>query len=145
MRTRSLILLAGVVGMTLGWAQDQVTAAPDAPGRAARLGLVVDNVSFQPGSVDDWVPATVNRPLTTGDRLWTDTGARAEINLGSSVFRLNSHTNFSFISLDDRIAQVQLSTGSVNLRVRRLADDESVLEDRGRGPGLDRRRTGRCC
>ena len=98
--------------------------APDAPSRAARLSLVSGTVSFQPGSVEDWVPATLNRPMTTGDRLWTEAGARAELHLGSAALRLNGRTNVSFINLDDRTAQVQLSLGTLSVRVRRLADDE---------------------
>ena len=101
----------------------------DVPGRAARLGLIQGQVSFQPGSVDDWVPATPNRPLTTGDRLWTEAGARAEIHLGSAAMRLNGRTNFSFINLDDRTAQMQLSLGTMSVRVRRLADDEVIEVD----------------
>ena len=97
---------------------------PDAPGRAARLSLVSGTVSFQPGSVDDWVPAEVNRPMTTGDRLWTEAGARAELHLGSAALRLNGRTNVSIINLDDRTAQLQLSLGTLSVRVRRLADDE---------------------
>ncbi len=156
MWTRSFVLLsAGVVGMTLVWAQgqapvpagqpqgqapvqppqqpqpqgDQQAPAADAPGRAARLGLVTGNVTLQPGSIEDWIPAPQNRPLTTGDRLWTDTGGRAEVNVGSMVFRLNSRTNFTIINLDDRVAQVQVSSGTVNVRVRKIGDDESVEID----------------
>ncbi len=109
--------------------QGQAPAGGDVPGRAARLGLINGQVSFQPGSVDDWVPATPNRPLTTGDRLWTEAGARAEIHLGSAAMRLNGRTNFSFINLDDRTAQMQLSLGTMNVRVRRLADDEVIEVD----------------
>lgn len=103
--------------------------SPDVPGRAARLSYVAGAVSFQPGSVDDWVPATLNRPMTAGDRLWTDTGARAELQLGSMAIRLNGQTNVSFINLDDRTAQLQVSLGTVSVRVRRLADDEVVEVD----------------
>ena len=42
--------------------------AADPPGRAARLSYIVGTVSFQPGGVDDWVPAEANRPMTSGDR-----------------------------------------------------------------------------
>src|SRR5579871_2210464 len=102
---------------------------PDVPGRAARLGLIQGSVSFQPGGVEDWVAATPNRPLTTGDRLWTEAGSRAEVHLGSAAMRLNGRTNFSFINLDDQIAQMQLSLGTLNVRVRRLADDETIEVD----------------
>jgi hypothetical protein len=103
--------------------------AADPPGRAARLSYVNGTVSFQPGGVEDWVPAELNRPMTTGDRLWTEEGSRAEMNLGSLAFRLNSRTNFTFLNLDDKTAQVQLSLGTLNIRLRRLADDEAVEID----------------
>src|SRR5579862_587407 len=125
MRINTLILTASALAACLAFAQDQPQAeGPDVPGRAARLSFVQGAVSFQPASVEDWIPATLNRPITTGDRLWTEPGARAELHLGSAAFRLNGHTNFSFINLDDRTAQVQLSLGSLSVRVRRLADDE---------------------
>ena len=101
----------------------------DPPSRAARLGLIEGNVTFQPGGVEDWVPATLNRPITTGDRLWTDDGARAELNLGSAAFRLNGRTNFTFVNLTDNLAQVQVSSGTLDVRVRRLSDQESVEID----------------
>ncbi len=101
----------------------------DPPTRAARLGLVEGNVSFQPGGVEDWVPATLNRPISTGDRLWTDAGARTELHLGSSAFRLNGRTNFTFVNLTDALAQVQVSSGTLDVRVRRLAEQESVEID----------------
>jgi len=104
-------------------------AATDPPGRAARLSYINGTVSFQPGGVDDWVPAEVNRPMTTGDRLWTGGGSRAEMNLGSLAFRLSSRTNFTFVNLDDKTTQVQLSLGSLNVRLRRLAEDEAVEID----------------
>jgi len=33
-------------------------------------------VSFQPAGVTDWVNATINRPLTTGDHVWVGDGDR---------------------------------------------------------------------
>jgi hypothetical protein len=101
----------------------------DPPGRAARLSYIGGTVSFQPGSVEDWIPATLNRPMTTGDRLWTESGARAEMHIGSAAVRLNGRTNFAFLNLDDRTAQIQVSVGTVSVRLRRLADDESFEID----------------
>jgi len=101
----------------------------DPPSRAARLSYMSGTVSFQPGSVEDWVPATLNRPMTTGDRLWTEPGARAEMHIGSAAVRLNGRTSFAFLNLDDRMAQIQVSVGTVSVRLRRLADDESFEID----------------
>ena len=49
--------------------------------------------------------------------------------IGSAAVRLNSRTNFAFLNLDDRTTQIQVSVGSVSVRLRRLADDESFEID----------------
>jgi FecR protein len=135
MRPLLLITMGAFAALAQDAPQGPITPSPsqepqgDVPGRAARLALINGSVSFQPGSVEDWVPATPNRPLTTGDRLWTDTNSRAEISLGSADMRLSGQTNFSFINLDDRTAQMQLSMGSMSVRVRRLNEDEVIEVD----------------
>src|SRR3989440_8768746 len=105
----------------------------DPPGRVGRLSFVAGSVSFRPGDVDDWVAATVNYPLHNGDHLWTDNDARAEITAGSTAFRLASMSAFGFLALDDRTAQVRLSQGSLNVRVRDLGEDESLEIDTPNG------------
>ena len=67
------------------------------------------------------------RPMTTGDKLWADQDSRAELQLGSAVIRLNANTGFSFLNLDDNTVQIQLTSGSLNVRVRRL-DQDDVFE-----------------
>ncbi len=44
----------------------------DPPARAARLSYAQGAVSFEPAGTDDWVDAVVNRPMTSGDKIWTD-------------------------------------------------------------------------
>src|SRR5437773_10237335 len=101
----------------------------DPPNRVGRLSFITGSVSFRPGDVDDWTDATVNYPLHNGDHLWTDSDARAEITVGSTAFRLAPLSAFGFLALDDRTAQVRLSQGSLNVRVRDLGDDESLEID----------------
>jgi hypothetical protein len=101
----------------------------DPPGRVARLGFIRGNVSFEPAGTEDWVSAVVNRPLTTGDKLWNDNDSFSELHLGSASIRLGSNTGFSFLNLTDTMTQVQLTEGSLNIRVRRLADDETFEVD----------------
>src|SRR5579863_3035605 len=125
MNRRLLFLAAGsLLVASAAYADDD-----DPPSRAARLSYISGTVSFQPGGIEDWVPATLNRPLTTGDRLWTDTGARAELLLGSAAFRLGARTNFTFLSLTDDTAQVQLSSGTLSVRVRNLFEQENIEVD----------------
>jgi hypothetical protein len=45
------------------------------------------------------------------------------------VIRLSSNTGFSFLNLDDNTVQIQLTSGSVNVRVRRLDRDDVVEID----------------
>ena len=48
------------------------TRAADPPTRVARLSYVGGAVSFSPAGDDQWAQAVLNRPLVTGDRLWSD-------------------------------------------------------------------------
>ena len=99
-------------------------AAADPPSRVARLGYLSGPVSFSPAGEDDWVRASINRPLTTGDRLWADAGSRVEIQVGGAMIRMNAGTGVSVLNLDDRIAQLQLTQGELNVRVWRLEPNQ---------------------
>src|SRR5229473_6304543 len=102
-------------------AQDQpYQGQDDPPSRVARLVYMECSVSFDPAGEQDWVEATPNRPMTTGDKIWADKDSRAELQLGSASIRLSANTGMSFLNLDDRTAQIQLTSGSLNIRVRRL-------------------------
>jgi len=119
---RAFAFVTGVALLTISsW------ASADPPSRVARLGYMTGAVSFSPAGEDDWIQASINRPLTTGDRLWADAGARTEIQIGGAVIRMNARTSVSILNLDDRIAQLQLTQGALNVRVRRF-DPDQVFE-----------------
>ena len=115
----SIAVLLGAALLQSAKAQDQ----DDPPGRVARLGYLQGSVSFQPAGESEWVEAAPNRPMTTGDKLWADKDSRAQLELGSAVIYLNSNTGVSLLNLDDRTAQIELSAGSINVRVRELNRD----------------------
>jgi len=110
--------------LTVTLTQQTALADNDPSGRVARLNYLRGSVSFQPAGETDWVSAVANRPVTTGDRLWSDDGARVEMQLGSSTIRLGELTGMSFFNLDDRTTQIELSEGTINIRVLRLDRDE---------------------
>jgi hypothetical protein len=115
MRVRAWLFVAGAaMSACSSW------AVADPPSRVARLGYISGAVSFSPAGEDDWVLASVNRPLTTGDRLWADAGARTEIDVGGAMLRMSAGTGVSILNLDDGIAQLQLTQGTLNVRVRHL-------------------------
>src|SRR5215471_18811312 len=53
-------------------------ALADPPARVARLAQISGTVSYSPAGEEDWALAQANRPLIAGDRVWADTGSRAE-------------------------------------------------------------------
>jgi len=104
-----------------------VTAMADPTSQVGRLSYVSGSVSFNPGSIDEWTPASLNYPLSGGDQLWTAVGARAEVQLRSASVRLDSGTAFSFLDLEDQMIRLRLSQGSLYVDLRAL-DQGSIFE-----------------
>ncbi len=92
----------------------------DPPSRVARLNMMQGSISMEPAGADEWVPGIINRPFTTGDFLFADTGSRAELHLDTAVLRMNEQTSFGFLNLADQVAQLQLAEGEMQIHVRRL-------------------------
>jgi len=99
-------------------------AVADPPSRVARLQYISGQVSVQPGGVDDWVDASVNRPLTTADRVWADKDSRGELQLGGALMRISAETSMTLTNVSDQTVQVELDQGTLNVRVRHLYDGE---------------------
>ncbi len=132
MKTRSLYFLALFsLLLVVALAAPKRAAADDddPPGRVARLSVTEGQVSFSPAGTDDWVDAVLNRPVTIGDKLWTDKDSRAELHVDSAAFRLSSETGISFLNLNDQTIQLRITEGTVSIRVRRLGDNETLEVD----------------
>jgi hypothetical protein len=97
----------------------------DPPSRVARLNYQSGSVSFRPGSVEEWTAATLNYPLTIGDHLWTDAASQVEMHIGSTAVRMGQATAFSILNLDDRMAQLSITQGTLELHIRDLAPGEA--------------------
>lgn len=130
-RTARCTLLAFAALATLPCAFAQATqAAPyaaaarqpggDPPSRVARLNYMSGAVTTEPVGTDTWSYAAVNRPLTTGDQLWNDAGARSELHIGSTAVRLGESTSLSVLNLDDTTTQLKVGLGTVSTHVRDL-------------------------
>ncbi|MFI4952575.1 MAG: DUF6600 domain-containing protein [Burkholderiales bacterium] len=119
------VLTAGVVGAAMLLLSAASLADP--PARVARLSEFSGPVSFSPAGEDEWVLATPNRPLVTGDRLWADAGARVELQAGSVALRLGGSTSANILNLDDNATQIELTQGSLYVRAWRV-DRGGILE-----------------
>jgi len=126
-RSRLGLLAAAFVGAAMLLVSGASLADP--PARVARLSFFTGPVSFSPAGEEEWVLATPNRPLITGDRLWSDAGGRAELQAGSIAVRLGATTSVNVLNLDDRTTQLELAQGSLYLRVWRFDRDEAIEVD----------------
>lgn len=120
--------LLGLALLCVGLA---ASAQQDPPGRVARLNFQQGTVSFAPAGEDSWYDAQPNRPITTGDRLWTDRNARAELYIGSAALRLDGQTHVEFSELDDDTARITSNQGNLQLRVRDDLAGQRVEVDTG--------------
>jgi hypothetical protein len=101
----------------------------DPPSRVARLAYLRGSVSYSPAGVDDWALASLNRPLVAGDRVWTEPGARDELQVGNAAIRMDGGTLLTVLNLDDRLMQAQLTQGTLNIRVRSLPNGGAIEVD----------------
>jgi hypothetical protein len=128
MRMRPLsisVRLAAAIVLCLGATREALAQdASNPPGRVAQLSYAEGSVSLEPAGTTTWVGAALNRPITLGDKIWTDEDSRAELDIGDAVIRLGSMTGFSFLNLDDQTAQMQVTAGTVIVHVRSLGSDE---------------------
>jgi hypothetical protein len=101
----------------------------DPPAEVARVNVLAGNVSVEPASVDQFRAAVVNDPLTTGDRLYTDAGANAELETGLAEVRMGQQTDLTVTAMTDPLEQFGLAQGSVHLRSLALPPGTTVELD----------------
>jgi len=136
-RTHAAVLsaIALLAVVSPGWAQSvpsptaSAASAIDPPGRVARLNYFDGSVTMEPAGATDWAYAELNRPLTTGDQLWADSGARGELHVGSTALRLSQQTALSIVDIDDKNLQLKVTQGALSTRVRALPPGQSVEID----------------
>ncbi|HEY0837707.1 MAG TPA: DUF6600 domain-containing protein, partial [Azospirillum sp.] len=92
----------------------------DPPGRVGRLGEMTGQVWLYTPDAGEWISAVRNRPLTTGDRVATDAGGRAELRIGSTTVRLDSGTELEVVQIDDERIALHLHSGTAGVRLRSL-------------------------
>lgn len=132
---RNTVLLGvALVALALLPVLSSAQTLDDPPGRVGRVAEVQGGVSWYDHEQGSWTAAERNRPLTTGDRLSTDAGARVELRVGSTTLRLGPNSELEMLRLDDEKVAVQLHSGSLALRLRsrEAADETEVLTGEAR-------------
>jgi hypothetical protein len=118
----AVVWLAALIGLAAGHYARAQEPVVDPPGRVARLSLMDGEVSVAPAGTEEWADGVLNRPITSGDRLWVGTDGRAELQIGTASVHLDRSTGFEFIELDDDVMQMSLTEGVTTIRIRTLGD-----------------------
>ena len=105
----------------------------DPSSRVARLSFLEGSVSFRPAGADEWVDATLNYPLTSGDRLWTSESSFAELHIGATAIHLAPQSAFTLSYLDDTVTQMSLTQGAAFVWLPILDSGETVEVDTPNG------------
>ncbi len=119
------------LGLLLASVALSASAQQDPPSRVARIAVEQGTVSFSPAGDDSWYDAVPNRPLTTGDRLWTDRDSRAEVQVGSAALRLDERTLLEISELGDNQLRLTVQQGSAQLRVQADGIGDKIELDTG--------------
>ena len=125
-----LVALTGIGTTSVALGQ----SAGDPPSRVARLGETAGTVWLYSAERNEWVAIGRNQPITAGDRIAVDEGARAEITLGSTTLWLEAATELQVERLDDSVFSVRLLVGSIAaaLRSPQALAEFALVTDEGR-------------
>ena len=107
-------------------AAQEVPESEDPPDRAARLSYRMGEVSLEEAGSTERTVALLNRPLTTGDRLWADQQGRAELQVGSATLRIDEYTGIELKELGNDSLHVALDEGVLTVHVRDVGRDETL-------------------
>jgi hypothetical protein len=92
----------------------------------ARVAFLQGKATYNRGDdPDNWQPAPLNFPLTTGDRFWTARDSRTELQTAAGLVLLAPETDLSVLNLTDDVSQLSMGAGTASFRIRHLAADDS--------------------
>jgi hypothetical protein len=92
-----------------------------------RIGLIDGDVQIRTEDTEDWVPASINMPLTGGDRIWVPEGGKTELQLrDGTCLRLGEKSALEILTLDNNSYQFYLTEGRAYANFRGLKD--SILQ-----------------
>ncbi|WP_419757285.1 DUF6600 domain-containing protein [Acidisoma sp.] len=110
-----------------------VATTADPPARVGWLSNLSGSVSFHSASQDQWVTATPNYPVATGDAVWTQPQAAASVMVDSTRLALSGGTELTAQEIDQSTIAAVLSQGEVFLDVAALQQGQSVVIATPRG------------
>jgi hypothetical protein len=96
---------------------------------AARISFIHGDVSTQHDGSNDWVAATLNTPVVSGDHISTGQNARVEIQLDhANILRMDGQSTANVVSLARNQMQIQIGQGLVSFDVLKNNDSGAEIE-----------------
>src|SRR5436309_6845241 len=117
---RSVLLLLSFAFVSPAFAQKEP------PARVGRVSIVSGTLAFFGPGDTDWSAAKVNLPVAAGAWLATDPQSRAELRIGAASIDLSTDTQLNLTELRDKLMQLALTQGRIDLHLRRLQQDETA-------------------
>ena len=110
-----------------------IAPVAEPPARVGRVAAVTGAVSFHTRDQTAWSPALTNLPVTSGDALWTEPGARAALDIAGNRIWLDGRTLLELPVLDDHAVSATETQGTVYLHLRSITpgDIYSIQTPRG--------------
>lgn len=117
-------------------------AVADPAGRIGRIAWLSGSVHLHRADSGESSSALLNWPISSGDVLSTGSGARSEVQIGSTSVQLDSASVLEFVEVDDQRIRLRLLDGSVIVRLR-SAEAAGEFELGTRDGGFSIREAGR--
>ncbi len=134
-RCRTPLALLGALAFTFT-AQAQPDDRYDGPQAddirqtVVRVAYVSGEVSYSRGDdPDNWQPASLNFPMTLGDRLYTTSGARLELQTEGGAIYMAPGSDLAALNVTYDVKQFSLGIGSASFQIRRIGSGESYEVD----------------
>jgi hypothetical protein len=132
MRRLTVSILA-LIAIAVSGSTRPALAQEEPPARVGRVSFVAGQLGFHAAGEAQWSAAAVNYPVATGGAFWTDPKSKAEIRIGGQTIDLSGDTEIDLTQLNQQVIQIALPQGRIALRLRQLAEGNSVEIDLPRG------------
>lgn len=134
LRLARLLAATSLTAASLGMLQTAAAQdAADPPWRVGRLAQINGSVSTHGAGATDWVDATINLPLTSGNAVWTQPGSGASVQIVDNLVALSEATELDLATLDNRQFIATEPQGEVFLDLRDVPSGDSYAITTPRG------------
>ncbi len=129
--TASTVSLGGMPPLRAAPPPIPTPAEPSA--RVGQLARITGSVSFHTADEDHWEPAVLNAPVATGDVLWTEPGAQADVAVAANRIAMDGQTELDMTTLDDHSLVAATPQGDVYLRLDDVPSGDTYAVQTPRG------------